>query len=51
MKDYKHQDYKDMESRWQKCRDASAGEHEVHKKGELYLPKLTGENTDKYRKR
>lgn len=51
MKDYKHQDYKDMESRWQKCRDASAGEHEVHKKGELYLPKLTGENADKYRKR
>lgn len=51
MKDNKHQQYKDMESRWQKCRDASAGEHEVHSKGELYLPKLTGENDDKYKKR
>lgn len=51
MKYNKHQQYKDMEDRWQKCRDASAGEHEVHSKGELYLPKLTGENDEKYKKR
>jgi hypothetical protein len=51
MIDHKHQQYKNMESRWQKCRDASAGEHNVHEQGELYLPKLTGESDTKYKKR
>lgn len=47
----KHQEYNDMHSRWQMCRDASEGEHAVHSKGETYLPRLKDEEDDAYKLR
>jgi hypothetical protein len=45
---FTHQDYENMQSRWQMCRDAAAGEHEVHSKREAYLPKLEQESDKSY---
>lgn len=48
---HRHEQYKRMQSRWQMCRDAAAGEYEVHEKTTEYLPKLSQEKDDDYRKR
>lgn len=46
-----HPDYQNMQSRWTMCRDAAAGEYEVHNKGELYLPRLEQETDKSYQLR
>ena len=46
-----HPDYLEMQSRWQMCRDACAGEYAVHKRGIEYLPKLTNEEALSYASR
>lgn len=43
-----HPQYDAMLSRWQMCRDASNGEHAVHLKRELYLPKFDKEEQKSY---
>jgi len=48
---FTHSTYDVMGSRWQKSRDAAAGEYEVHEKGTLYLPKLALEKADEYKAR
>ncbi|CTQ45748.1 DUF4055 domain-containing protein [Roseibium aggregatum] len=34
---------------WVACRDASNGQREVHRKGEVYLPRLGGQDADEYK--
>jgi hypothetical protein len=46
-----HPQYDDMLSRWQKCRDASIGEHAVHAAGVTYLPLLHQETQSNYKLR
>ena len=46
--DTQHSEYSDALDRWQKCRDCIAGEDAVHKSGEKYLPKLSGQDTSEY---
>ncbi len=46
--DFKKQEYKENFPLWQKCRDVVAGEEKVHSKGEIYLPKLSGQTTKEY---
>lgn len=46
-----HKDYNKMKSRWKMCRDAAAGEHEVHEAKTTYLPKLPQENDESYNTR
>lgn len=46
-----HPDFTEMESRWALCEDFAEGEHEVHKAGEKYLPRLTEETDDAYKLR
>lgn len=46
-----HPEYISMQSRWQMCRDAAAGEYEVHNKREMYLPKLEMEKDKSYETR
>lgn len=43
-----HSSYDEMLSRWQMCRHAASGEYDVHKAGELYLPKLSEEKPESY---
>lgn len=51
MDKFLHPEYKEMQERWQMCRDASDGEHAVHSRGEAYLPKLEEETKSSYRMR
>jgi hypothetical protein len=44
----KHPQYTENESKWQKCRDAFDGGEAVKARGETYLPKLGGQNSDDY---
>lgn len=46
-----HKDYKRMQSRWVMCRDAMAGEYEVHDKTTTYLPALNQEKAKDYQTR
>ena len=46
-----HQDYNRMSLRWDRCRAAAAGEDEIHEGGEKWLPKLSLETDDDYKKR
>ncbi|MGO4326744.1 DUF4055 domain-containing protein [Cupriavidus sp. 2TAF22] len=46
--DTKHPDYTAALPKWQKCRDLVKGEEAVHAKGEVYLPKLSGQDDDAY---
>ena len=46
--DTQHAEYADALPRWTKCRDAIAGEDAVHKAGEKYLPKLSGQDSAEY---
>jgi len=43
-----HPQYAEGESKWQKCRDAFDGGEAVKARGETYLPKLGGQNSDDY---
>ena len=33
---------------WQKCRDASEGQEQMHLQGEMYIPKLSGQDKHEY---
>jgi hypothetical protein len=44
-----HPSYDKKLKTWTKCRDAIAGEEAVKEKGELYLPKLGGQDDDEYK--
>lgn len=46
--DTKHPEYNKWCDRWEKIRDAISGEDEIKEKGETYLPKLGGQDTDAY---
>jgi hypothetical protein len=43
-----HSDYTAAKPKWERARDAMAGQDAVHAKGELYLPKPEGYDTQKY---
>jgi hypothetical protein len=43
-----HRDYTIMSKIWQRCRDAKAGEDAVKNRGEVYLPRLGGQDDDQY---
>jgi len=47
-KEILHPQYKKMQVRWKRCRDAVAGEDEIHEANELYLPKLAEEQDKAY---
>jgi hypothetical protein len=46
-----HPDYNRMTPLWVKCADVAEGEHAVHSKGTLYLPKLHDEDNAAYQSR
>jgi hypothetical protein len=46
-----HPDYMRMLPLWVKCADVAEGEHAVHSKGTLYLPKLADEDAGSYQSR
>jgi len=47
----KHKDYINMQTRWEMCRAAAEGEHAVHEKGEMFLPRLENESARAYQTR
>lgn len=47
----KHEEFTDMTERWELCEDLFGGEHEIHEKGEVYLPRLQGEDNKAYEAR
>lgn len=47
--DSKHPRYKYRENQWSKCRDAFEGEDAIKAAGELYLPRLKGQDDDDYK--
>lgn len=44
----KHAEFQDMSDRWELCDALFGGEHEIHEKGETYLPKLQDEDDIPY---
>ncbi|MFZ6773038.1 DUF4055 domain-containing protein [Undibacterium sp. SXout7W] len=44
----KHSDYLKYQKKWERCRDASAGQDAVHEKGVKYLPRLKEQSQDDY---
>lgn len=46
--DTKHEQYEQYAEKWQRARDASAGQYAVHKQSTLYLPKLADQTTEEY---
>lgn len=46
--DTKHEQYDKKSKIWKKCRDAIAGEEAIKAAGDVYLPKLGGQNEDEY---
>lgn len=44
----KHKDYEDYKEIWKKCRDFYEGEESVKNQGVIYLPKLSGQDINKY---
>lgn len=46
--DHQHQEYKEMLPKWERCRDALAGQDAVHAAGQKYLPKLTDQEPAEY---
>jgi hypothetical protein len=44
-----HQDYDKHLPIWARCRDAIAGEESIKSRGELYLPKLGGQDVGEYK--
>ena len=47
----KHKSVLDMSERWEMARAAAEGEHAVHEKGEVFLPRLQDEDDQAYRAR
>lgn len=47
----KHEEFRDMEDRWELCDALFEGEHGVHEEGETYLPRLQGEDDKAYEAR
>lgn len=47
----KHPDYERLARKWQRCRDAAAGEAEIHAGGDRYLPRLAEESDTDFKKR
>jgi len=45
----KHKSVLDMSERWEMARAAAEGEHAVHEKGEVFLPRLQDEDDQAYR--
>lgn len=43
-----HADYKEMQNKWRRCRDAAAGQDAIRAAGELYLPKLSDQTPEAY---
>jgi hypothetical protein len=46
--DYKHPQYETAAPRWQRCRDAVAGQDAVHSAGVRYLPRLSEQTNEDY---
>lgn len=46
---HEHHEYKENKKLWRKCEHAVEGQHEIHEYGEMYLPKLSGQNDDEYK--
>jgi Domain of unknown function (DUF4055) len=46
--DTRRQESADMLDTWQKCRDVREGQTAIHKAGERYLPKLSGQEKQEY---
>lgn len=46
-----HSEYKDALELWQKCADCAEGEHVIHARSTLYLPKLAEEESTDYQAR
>lgn len=46
--DHLHPEYKAMLPKWERCRDALAGQDAVHKAGRKYLPALTDQEPSEY---
>jgi hypothetical protein len=44
-----HSEYAAAKPRWERARDAAAGQDAVHEKGVAYLPKLSGQTEDEYK--
>jgi hypothetical protein len=44
-----HHEYTENKKLWRKCKHSVAGQHEIHEHGEMYLPKLSGQNDAEYR--
>jgi hypothetical protein len=42
-------EYTENKKLWRKCNHAVAGQHEIHEHGEMYLPRLSGQNDAEYR--
>lgn len=48
--DSKHEEYNEYLPLWKKCERAYEGQEEIHKHGETYLPMLSGQTPDEYKK-
>lgn len=46
--DTPHQQYAAMKATWKMCRDCVEGQRAIHKAGEEYLPKLSGQSPEAY---
>lgn len=47
-KDAKHESYTEFFPVWKTCRDACTGQRAIHKGGEMYLPRLSGQSAFSY---
>jgi hypothetical protein len=47
---HQHEEYNDMYSSWEKCRDCYEGEKAIKRKGEVYLPALSNQDPLEYEK-
>lgn len=47
--DEQHPQYKEYGEIWARCRDVTDGSDKVKRKGEKYLPKLSGQTNDEYK--
>lgn len=46
-----HPDYDEMSDTWETCRDVADGTRKLREKGERYLPRLSGEDSNSYKAR
>jgi hypothetical protein len=49
MNDKPNSHYESYAARWKRCRDAMQGQDAVHNAGEMYLPKLSGQDDKDYK--